>query len=121
MNYYEIPSLSGFYFEDSYVLSIDENSISLVFELEVVLTEEHPQFENPKKGEQYCYRRVFLRFLNVDYLKWLDRRFTTFLDASGETDYGNIDRFVVDNGFYALSGDWGAVIVKGELELSVAD
>lgn len=121
MNYYEVPLLSGFYFEDSYVLSIDEASGSLVFELEAVLTDEHPQFERPKKGEQYCYRRVLLRFLNADYLEWLDRRFTTFLDASGESDYGNIDRFVIDNGCYALSGDWGAVIVKGDLEVSITD
>ncbi|MGY6269018.1 hypothetical protein ACXIUT_04945 [Achromobacter denitrificans] len=31
-----MPSLSGFYFEDSYVLSIDETSSSLVFELEAL-------------------------------------------------------------------------------------
>lgn len=113
MNYYEIPSLSGLYLEDSYVLSIDETASSLVFELEAVLTGEHPRFEVPEKGEQYCYRRVLLRFLNADYLKWLDRRFTTFLDASGESDYGNIDRFVIDNGCCTLSGDWGQSLLKG--------
>jgi len=113
MNYYEIPLLSNFYLEDSYVLAIDEGVNSLVFELEAVLTEKHSKYEKPRDGEQYCYRRVSLRFLNIDSLEWLDRKLLVFSDSSGESDYGNIDSFTGGDGWYALSGDWGRVVVRG--------
>ncbi|MFI8481874.1 hypothetical protein ACIGCM_15025 [Pseudomonas sp. NPDC078700] len=113
MNYYEILPLSNFYLEDSYVLSIIEVAGALIFELEAVLTKSHPQYEEPKKGEQYCYRKVSLRFFNVDSIEWFDRRFIGFEDSAGELDYGNIDSFVVGDGSYTLSGDWGMVIIRG--------
>ncbi|WP_447793691.1 hypothetical protein [Pseudomonas farris] len=113
MNYYEILSLSNFYLEDSYVLSIDEVAGALIFELEAVLTKSHPQYEEPKKGERYCYRKVSLRFFSVDSIEWLDRRFIGFEDSTGELDYGNIDSFVGGEGSYILSGDWGRVIIRG--------
>ncbi|MDU9405102.1 hypothetical protein RTH46_21680 [Pseudomonas sp. zfem004] len=113
MNYYEEPLLSDIYLEDSYVLAIDEGVNSLVFELEAVLTEKHSKYEKPQEGEYYCYRRVSLRFLNVGAFEWLDRRFLVFSDSSGESDYGNIDKFNGGDGWYALSGDWGAVVIRG--------
>ncbi|WP_338514813.1 hypothetical protein VRC24_12195 [Pseudomonas poae] len=114
MNYYEIPSLSNIYFEDSYVLSIREREGSLVFELEAVLTENHPKYKKPQEGEMYCYRNIFLCFLNVDSFEWFDRRFMVYADASGEFDYGNIDSFVGCDGGYELTGDWGQVAIKGQ-------
>jgi len=122
MNYYEIPLLSNFYLEDSYVLAIDEGVNSLAFELEAVLTEKHSKYEKPRDGEQYCYRRVSLCFLNIDSLEWLDRKLLVFSDSSGESDYGNIDSFTGGDGWYALSGDWGRVVVRGGVtEVVVAD
>lgn len=50
MNYYELPFFKCVYFEDSYVLGIEEKSESLVFYLEVVLTEENPLYMPPKPG-----------------------------------------------------------------------
>ncbi|WP_159420216.1 hypothetical protein, partial [Pseudomonas syringae] len=113
MNYYEILSLSNFYFEDSYVLSIDEVAGSLIFELAAVLTKNHPKYEEPKNGEQYCYRKVLLRFFNADSIEWFDRRLIGFVDSTGDLDYGNIESFVRVDGAYALSGDWGRVIIRG--------
>lgn len=113
MNYSEITALSNFYLEDSYVLSIDETADSLIFEVEAVLTENHPDYEQPRKGEQYCYRIVLLRFYGVKNIEWIDRRYMQFEDSRGDLDYGNIDSFVADNGCCELSGDWGAVIVRG--------
>lgn len=122
MNYYEILPLSNFYLEDSYVLSIDEVAGSLIFELEAVLTQGHPQYEKPKNGEQYCYRKVLLRFSSVDSIEWLDRRLTGFEDSTGEIDYGNIDSFFRGEDLYVLSGDWGRVIIRGgEVEAVITD
>lgn len=113
MNYFDVLPLSDFYLEDSYVLSIVEAAGSIVFELEAVLMESHPQYEKPKEGEKYCYRRVSLCFSNVDSVEWIDKRFMKFKDRAGELDYGNIDSFIVDDKSYTLSGDWGMVIVRG--------
>jgi hypothetical protein len=113
MNYYEIVPLSNFYLEDSYVLSIDEGVGSLIFELEAVLAKTHPQYEEPKKGEQYCYRHVSLRFFSVGSIEWLDRKFIVFEDSTGTFDYGNIDSFVSGDDSCTLSGDWGKVIIRG--------
>ena len=122
MNYSEILSLSNFYLEDSYVLSIDELARSLIFELEAVLTKNHPQYEEPKNGEQYCYRKVLLRFFSADSIEWLDSSFIGFIDSTGDLDYGNIDSFVSDDGAYILSGDWGRVIIRGgEVEAVITD
>ena len=114
MNYYEIPSLSNIYLEDSYVLSVREAEDSLIFELEAVLTESHPKYKKPQEGEKHCYRKIFLRFLNVDSFEWLDKRFMAYADASGEFDYGNIDSFVGCDDGYELTGDWGRVAIKGQ-------
>ena len=114
MNYYEIPSLSNIYLEDSYVLSVREGEDSLIFELEAVLTESHPKYKKPQEGEKHCYRKILLRFLNVDSFEWLDRRFMAYADASGEFDYGNIDSFVGCDDGYELAGDWGRVAIKGQ-------
>lgn len=122
MNYSEILSFSNFYLEDSHVLSIDEVAGSLIFELEAVLTKNHPQYEEPKNGEQYCYRKVLLRFFSADSIEWLDRRFIGFIDSTGDLDYGNIDSFVSDDGAYILCGDWGRVIIRaGEVEAIITD
>ncbi|MBX8502722.1 hypothetical protein [Pseudomonas lijiangensis] len=86
MNYFEIPSLSSIYLEESYVLSVDEREGELAFELDAVLTENHPKYKRPQKGEVYCYRKVSLHFLNVESLEWVDRRFMAYADASGEFD-----------------------------------
>ncbi|UOK36226.1 hypothetical protein MJP36_17095 [Pseudomonas palleroniana] len=123
MNYYEILSLSNFYFEDSYVLSIDDVAGSLIFELDAVLNSNSPQYEEPKNGEQYCYRKVLLRFFNVDSIEWFDRRRMGFVDSTGDLDHGNIDSFVRVDGSYTLSGDWGRVIIRGggEVEAVITD
>lgn len=113
MNYYEILSLSNVYFEGSYVLSIDESAGSLIFELDAVLTQNHPQYEKPKNGEQYCYRNVLLRFFNMDSIEWVDKRLIGFVDSTGSLDYGNIDSFVKVDGAYTLFADWGRVMIRG--------
>lgn len=63
MNYYEILSFSNFYFEDSYVLSIDEVAGLLVFELDAVLTKSHPQYEEPKTESRIAIARFCRGFL----------------------------------------------------------
>ncbi len=114
--------LSNIYLENSYVLAVDERENSLVFELELVLGENHTKYKKPLPGQMYCYIRVLLRFLNVESLEWISRRFMAYEDSSGDIDYGNIDSFVVLENGYKLAGDWGEVIIKGQhLEVAIDD
>ena len=108
MEYYQIPSLSDIYLEDSYVLAMHEYDDRVVFDLEAVLTEGHPSYTQPREGEQYCYRKAALVFRDISTVKWLKKNFTPFSDAAGEIDYGNIDSFTKDNGCYSY-GVIGAI------------
>ncbi|WP_074819942.1 MULTISPECIES: hypothetical protein [Pseudomonas syringae group] len=114
MNYYKIPSLSNIYLEDSYVLAVLETKRSLVFELEAVLTEKHPEYKKPRVGEKYCYKRVSLNFINADSVEWINKSFIAFTDASGDFDYGNIDSLISCDDGYEVTGDWGRVVIRGQ-------
>lgn len=110
------PRFSGYYLEDSYVLSIRESDGSLVFELEAVLTPSHPEYRSPPPTEQHCYRNAKLAFEDVQRVEWQRRSRNTFVDAQGEKDLGNIDSFVIfPDGRYKLAGDWGQVEVQANV------
>lgn len=112
MEYYEIPLLRNIYFEDSYVIAINESEGDLIFYLEAVLSETHPYFKTPKLGEQYRYKQAILSFVGVSP----NGRLVWNLNASEsiikERDYGNIDIFRVDGDVYTLCGDWGELEFK---------
>ncbi|MFY1843184.1 hypothetical protein ACOTEK_16710 [Achromobacter xylosoxidans] len=114
MNYYELPFFKCVYFEDSYVLGIEEKSESLVFYLEVVLTEENPLYMPPEPGERYFYKKAILTFNDIRVKNWIERSSSETKDGSGSIDYGNIDLFKLEGGIYTLSGDWGVLKVECE-------
>lgn len=51
-NYTDFADLAHVYFEDSYVLAIDETPDSLSFKLDLVLTPSHPRYHEPRADEQ---------------------------------------------------------------------
>jgi hypothetical protein len=112
--YETIPGLENLYLEDSWVLGVYESDRSLTFDLDAVLTEQHPRWHPPTPGEQYAYCRLTLTFPAVRSIEWLDRGRPPATDASGEQDWGNIDTFVVENGVYEMEGDWGHVRIQAD-------
>lgn len=113
--YFELTGLAGLYLEDSYVLRIDERGDALIFYMEFVLTESHPEYESPKLGEQYCYRYGDITFPAVTRVAWLNRDGRKSVDADGKTDIGNIDSFYYENSTYHLEGGWGVVKIISAL------
>jgi hypothetical protein len=111
VSYSKLPGLENVYLEDSFVLAIGESSDNLTFDLDAVLTPEHPSYAPPRPDEQYCYRRAKLRF-STTKVNWLARSRTRFRDAAGEEDMGNIDIFTADGDHYHLEGDWGTVEIE---------
>jgi len=118
---------STFYLEDSWVLGIYEAPGRLNFELDVVLTPEHPDYVPNHPGEQHCYRRGALAFSNITHITWHERGwdeagFKPAMDATDQADFGNIDSFEIGPGDkYELEGDWGHVELQaGDVELRLA-
>ena len=109
--YDELAGLEQVYLEDSYVLTIEEGPSDLKFLLDLVLKEDHPEYVSPEAGDQYCYRRAWLVFPNVQRVCWLENTMQPYSDATGSVDYGNIDVLLAQKGHYHVEGDWGTVEV----------
>lgn len=116
MKYYDIKGFEHIYLEDSYVLKIFEQSTekSLVFSMELVLTEKHPSYTLAKKGEQYCYKNADIIFTDADSIVWVTKDFKPNINLDGTMDFGNIDSFIVLEDEYHLLGEWGEVIIKSK-------
>jgi hypothetical protein len=117
--YPELPGLEALYLEDSYVLGVRESPSEVRFELEAVLTEDHPSWSPPRPNEQYAYRRVDLVFPNPGQIEWVEKAMTPFQDATGEIDYGNIDSFEWQTDLYDLHGDWGHIRIESDTPVVV--
>jgi len=106
--YFEWDGFSNVYLEDSFVLQISESRTEFIFDIEIVLTEEHPLFEQPKADERYCYHNGKLLFSGISAVNWKRKSAVSSYDANGEVDYGNIDVLrKVGEELYQVSGDWG--------------
>ncbi|MCP4487956.1 MAG: hypothetical protein GY820_11645 [Gammaproteobacteria bacterium] len=111
-NYFEIGDLKNIYLEDSFVLNITEKNDEIRYEVEFVLTENHPLYSTSPEIEQYCYKKGALLFKGVSSVIWEDRSNKNFVDKNNEIDYGNIDCFSFSGENFKLSGDWGVVSFK---------
>ncbi|MGU3435031.1 hypothetical protein ACNHUS_18685 [Actinomycetes bacterium M1A6_2h] len=109
-DYRNLPGLAGVYLEDSYVTAINE-ATDLVFELDAVLTPAHPDYRQPRAGEQYCYAAATLTFQKPFEVEWIRRTMVRSVDADGLEDLGSIDRLTQSGNSYRLTGDWGEVVV----------
>ncbi len=118
--YYELTGLDGVYLEDSFLLDVRQVRNTIEFFLDVVLRESHNNYQPPQAGEQYCYRRAHLVFRDVVRANWTDLSFVGALDGDEETDFGNIDEFIIRDGNFCLAGEWGQVQITSkapEIEL----
>lgn len=99
--------LEHIYLEDSWVLSVSSTARSVMFDLEVVLTESHPDYQGPLPGEQYDYRHATL-VVSGDRVEFTPSGRPPATDASGGLDYGHIDSWTRDEGEWSsLEGEWG--------------
>ena len=109
-----MPGLKHLYLEDSWVLGIEESPDELRFDLEAVLTEDHPRWSTPKPDEQYAYLPIALVFRRPRTIEFERSRCPPAVDATGEIDYGHIDSFQWEGCRFELEGDWGSVRIEGD-------
>lgn len=110
--YTALPDFEHLYLEDSFILGIEANPGILTVRLDVVLTEDHPDYSAPLPNEQYCYRSALIRFEGVTRLHWLSSSLRPAIDASGEMDYGGVDEFGRDGSTFVLVGEFGHIDVE---------
>ncbi len=102
------PVLRDVLLEDSWVLAVWPSDTSLAFDLEAVLTPAHRDYVGPKPGEQHDYRRAHL-VITSDGLRCDLSGAPPATDATGQTDLGHIDNWLVEEaGRSLLEGGWGA-------------
>lgn len=123
INYFDLECFKGLFLEDSFVLQILEMPELISFQVEFVLTEDHPEYKEPLGNEMYCYRLGEISFKEPKQIIWkLKNPKAVSIDANGENDLGNIDLFFKSGHDYSLQGDWGCVIINcGNLEVKLQE
>ncbi|MEG3959983.1 hypothetical protein [Microcoleus sp. herbarium2] len=114
LNYWQLPGFENIYLEDSYVLSINDNTISIQILLEAVLTENHPLYTPALSGEQYCYRQMTVKFPHPQTYDLVVNNIRPIADPDGSVDYGNIDDFFMEDDKYYLTGEWGELTIVSD-------
>ena len=114
LNYWQLPGFENIYLEDSYVLSINANTISIQILLEAVLTENHPLYTPALSGEQYCYRQMTVNFPHPQTYDLVLNNISAIADPDGSVDYGNIDEFFRADDKYYLRGEWGKLTIVSD-------
>ena len=114
LNYWQLPGFENIYLEDSYVLSINANTISIQILLEAVLTENHPLYTPALSGEQYCYRQMTVNFPHPQTYDLVLNNISAIADPDGSVDYGNIDDFFMEDDKYYLRGEWGELTIVSD-------
>jgi hypothetical protein len=112
--YAELPELADIVLEESYVLGVTALPGQVTFDMEFVLTPDHPSHVPPPPSESECFRRGTLRLFGVRRLTWDDQGRPPATDATGERDFGHVDSFEWDHQRYVLSGDWGRIDAEVE-------
>jgi hypothetical protein len=121
IDYARLKCLDGLAVEESFVLRIATTGGRVDFFLDAVLTPEHPDYRPPRSGEQFCFKKLRLRFPAAREVDWGEKSADVRIDSEGETDLGHIDAFVLHKGRYALSGDWGSVSIVSDPPVVVPD
>jgi hypothetical protein len=108
-----VPGLAHIYLEDSFVLGLTSTADSLVFAVDLVLTEKHPEYQDPRPHEVYCYRRGKIIIAEANTVQWNSVCMRPSKDAEDVVEFGSIDAWSVDGNRSQIEGGWSEVDVDG--------
>jgi hypothetical protein len=112
-----MPAFDGLDLTESFISSWEQNNKTLRFEVDFVLTPDHPMFRPALPDEWACFRRGAVTFPNVRAITGLKSmsEVRPAIDATGERDYGHFDTFVERApGAFEVAGDFGTFLVESE-------
>lgn len=113
-HYYEWKGFENLYFEDSFVLGIEELHNKLILNVEAVLLEKHPLYTPPNPNEHHSYTKIRIIFSGLKNINWTDKNMGPTIDPDGSLDYGNIDVFEKTSDGYYLEGSFGTMIIESD-------
>ena len=99
----------------SFVLSWHTDGETLVIDVDLYLEAEHPFYEKPRPAEKICIRPASIEFPYCEKLQADVVDGDEVLEIAGKLGHGAIDDLnVLDDGRYAISGEFGTVSVIAE-------
>jgi hypothetical protein len=88
----------------SYVVAWSIEAETLLLEIDLLLTPQHPFYEKPRPAEKVCIRPAVIEF-----------RFCEMPETTAQLGVGRIsDLVVLGSGRYAISGEFGVVEIDAE-------
>lgn len=119
INWTALREFAGVDLESSYVLSWSLQGESLLLDLDLQLSPQHPFYEKPRPSQKACIRAALLEFPFCEAVRTgpvTDRELPS--DVVGRLPLGRISGLkVVVDGRYELSGEFGNVRIDAERPL----
>ena len=114
----ELREFAAVNLTESFALSWHLESETLMIDVDVQLTPEHPFFETPRRREKVCIRAAVIEFPYCESLIVEGRESLSPADAAAAMGHGAITglRRLAD-GRYEIAGDFGLVLVDAERPL----
>ena len=122
MDWTELSEFKGIDLNDSFVLSWEQTSDKIVFNLEASIWPQSPHYSKPEPNEHTCYRKASLSFTGIKEINGLQPIETVkpTIDPDGTSDYGTIELLTQYSNGYSIVGEFGAVkITGGQLEFKI--
>jgi hypothetical protein len=108
--------------EESFVLNLKTTMSFVDFQMNFAVNEQYPLHTPPEEDFEYCFRRGRIFFPNMEQVRWTSRIQPYIDPGSGGVDYGAIDYFYLEDGWYHLAGFWGELdIVSGPPILEIEE
>ena len=99
----------------SFVLSWHVEGETLIIDIDLYLEAEHPFYEKPRPAEKFCIRPACIEFPYCEALLADATDSEGLAELAGQLAHGAIsDLVVLDDGRYAISGEFGTVSVIAE-------
>jgi hypothetical protein len=99
----------------SYVLSWHLEGDSLVADIDIHLTPEHPFYEKPRPAEKHCIRPAYIEFPYCDKIARDGQQDVEQLSDTVESlKHGRIDELRARDGEYEIRGEFGTVRIIAE-------
>ncbi len=102
----------------SFVLSWHAEPETLLIDIDVYLTDEHPFYEKPRPAEKVCIRPAIIEFPFCEGVAIGDDAPGSVAEAIESLGHGAIEGICRhDDGRYEINGDFGTVFVAAERPL----
>lgn len=99
----------------SFILSWHVEPQTLLIDIDVFLTQEHPFYEKPRPAEKFCIRPAILEFPFCDAISVDGGAPGSIAEIASKLGHGAIEGMQRhDNGQYEITGEFGTVFVTAE-------